>query len=71
MIFKINYQETKLRNPKREDTKALYLEAESEVEARKLVEQNTPFNIEFVQPIDGKHLEYEKNSTDFKLVEFN
>lgn len=71
MIFKINYQETKLRNPKREDTKALYLEAESEVEARKLVEQNTPFNIEFVQPIDGKHLEYEKNSADFKLVEFN
>ena len=71
MIFKINYQETKSRNPKREDTKALYLEAESEVAARELVEQNTPYNIEFVQQIDGKYLEYEKNSADFKLVEFS
>lgn len=71
MIFKINYQETKLRNPKREDTKALYLEAESEVAARELVEQNTPYNIEFVQPIDGEYLAYEKNSADFKLVEFS
>ena len=53
MIFKINYQETKLRNPKREDTQTLYLEAGSVVEARELVEQNTPYNIEFVQQIDG------------------
>ncbi|EDP68487.1 hypothetical protein CAT7_07788 [Carnobacterium sp. AT7] len=71
MIFKINYQETKLRNPKREDTQTLYLEAGSVVEARELVEQNTPYNIEFVQQIDGKYLEYEKTSPDFKLVEFN
>lgn len=71
MIFKVNYQETKLRNPKREDTKTLYLEAGSVVEARELVEQNTPYNIEFVQLIDGKHLEYEQNIPDFKLVEFN
>ena len=71
MIFKINYQETKLRNPKREDTQTLYLEAGSVVEARELVEQNTPYNIEFVQQIDGKYLEYEQNSPDFKLTEFN
>lgn len=71
MIFKINYQETKLRNPKREDTKTLYLEAASVVDARALVEQNTPYNIEFVQLIDGKYLEYEKNNADFKLTEFN
>ena len=71
MIFKVNYQETKLRNPKREDTQALYLEAGSAVEARELIEQNTPYNIELVQKIDGKYLEYEQNSPDFKLVEFN
>lgn len=71
MIFKVNYQETKLRNPKREDTKTLYLEAETVVAARAIVEQNTPYNIEFVQQIDGKYLEYEKTSPDFKLVEFN
>ncbi|MER2173938.1 MAG: DNA-directed RNA polymerase subunit epsilon [Carnobacterium sp.] len=71
MIFKVNYQETKLRNPKREDTQTLYLEAGSVVEARELVEQNTPYNIELVQLIDGKYLEYEQNSPDFKLAEFN
>ena len=71
MIFKVNYQETKLRNPKREDTQTLYLEAGSVVEARELVEQNTPYNIELVQQIDGKYLEYEQNSPDFKLTEFN
>lgn len=71
MIFKVNYQETKLRNPKREDTQTLYLEAGSVVEARELVEQNTPYNIELVQQIDEKYLEYEQNSPDFKLVEFN
>lgn len=71
MIFKITYQETKIRNPKREETKTLYLNAETEIEARHLVEQNTPFNIEFVQPVDGKHLAYEQKSPDFTLTEFN
>ena len=70
MIFKVNYQETKLRNPKREDTQALYLEAGSAVEARELVEQNTPYNIEFIQPLEGKHLEYEQQNPDFQVTEF-
>ena len=28
MIYKVYYQETKIRNPKREDTKSLYMEAD-------------------------------------------
>lgn len=70
MIYKIYYQETKDRNPKREQTHSLYIEADDAVIARRLVEQNTPYNIEFVQELDEKHLAYEKENADFKLVEF-
>ncbi|SFH60596.1 DNA-directed RNA polymerase subunit epsilon [Pisciglobus halotolerans] len=71
MIFKVTYQEDKISNPKREKTKALYIETESAVEARYLVEQNTPYNIEYVQLLDEKYLAYEQKSPDFKLTEFN
>jgi len=60
MIYKIYYQETKDRNPKREQTHSLYIEADDAVIARRLVEQNTPDNSEFVQELDEKHLAYEK-----------
>ena len=70
MIFKIYCQETKIRNPKREQTHSLYLEAADEVVARELVEKNTPYNIEYIQVLEGNHLEYEKENADFKLTEF-
>lgn len=70
MIFKITYQETKTEAPRRENTKALYVEALSKVAARKLVEENTAYNIEFVQELDERHLAYEQKSPDFKLTEF-
>ena len=70
MIYKIYYQETKDRNPKREQTHSLYIEADDAVIARRLVEQNTPYNIEFVQELDEKHLAYEKENAYFKLAEF-
>ena len=38
MIYKVYYQETKIRNPK-EDTKSLYMEADSDVIVRQLVEK--------------------------------
>ena len=57
MIYKIYYQETKDRNPKREQTHSLYIEADDAV-------------IEFVQELDEKHLAYEKENADFKLAEF-
>lgn len=70
MIFKVYYQETKIRNPKREDTHALYLEADDIVQARALLEAHTAYNIEFIQPLEGNHLEYEKTHADFTLTEF-
>ena len=42
MIYKVFYQESKEQNPKREQTKVLYIDAETEVLARQLVEDNTP-----------------------------
>jgi len=71
MIFKVTYQPAKFDAPTRENTEALYVEASDNVTARRLVEQNTPYNIEFIQPLEGKHLEYEQKSPDFKITEFN
>ncbi|CZQ95240.1 upf0356 transcriptional regulator sp0122 sh1862 bli01669/bl01628 mw0973 lmof2365 1049 bce33l3734 spym3 1619/sps0248 [Trichococcus palustris] len=71
MIFKVTYQPTKFEAPTRENTESLYLEAADKVEARRIVEQNTPYNIEFIQPMDGKHLEYEQSKDDFHITEFN
>lgn len=71
MLFKVTYQPNSFDVPTRETTLSLYMEAESEVEARKILENNTPYNIEFVQPIEGKHLEYEKNNSEFQITEFS
>ncbi|HIX02270.1 MAG TPA: DNA-dependent RNA polymerase auxiliary subunit epsilon family protein [Candidatus Ligilactobacillus excrementigallinarum] len=70
MIFKVYYQPTKRINPRRENTETLYLEAKSEVEARLLVEENTEYNVEFIEGLDEKTLDYEKQSENFKLTEF-
>ncbi|MEO2873203.1 DNA-dependent RNA polymerase subunit epsilon [Lacticaseibacillus paracasei] len=53
MIYKVLYQKDKIQNPRRETTQTLYLEAPSAVEARALVEKNTPYNIEFIQELSG------------------
>ena len=71
MIYKILYQEDKFQTPRREETHSIYVEADSSVEARELVEKNTEHNIEYVQELSDKHLEYEKeNNDDFKITEF-
>ncbi|MFD1671165.1 DNA-directed RNA polymerase subunit epsilon [Agrilactobacillus yilanensis] len=71
MIFKVLFQEDKHLSPKRETTNSIYLEASSIVEARALVEKNTDYNIEFIQELSGKFLEFEQNEPDFKLTEFS
>ena len=65
MIYKVFYQETKERNPRRENTHSLYLdidaknELEGRIKARKLVEEKTPYNVELITLLSDKHLEYE------------
>lgn len=70
MIYKVYYQETKTRNPKREDTKSIYVEAEDDVIVRQQVEENTPYNIEYIQALDENHLAYEQEHAEFSLTEF-
>lgn len=76
MIYKVFYQETKERNPRREQTKTLYVtidaanELEGRIAARKLVEENIAYNIEFIELLSDKHLEYEKETGVFELTEF-
>lgn len=71
MVFKVYYQPSIKVTPRRENTESLYLEADSEVEARKMVETMKDSNIEFIQPLDDKALSYEKQSPDFKITEFD
>ena len=70
MIYKVYYQESKERNPKREQTLSLYVEAENEEAVHNLMRDNTPYNVEYIQALDGNHLEYEKANAEFKLTEF-
>ena len=76
MIYKVFYQETKDRSPRRENTRSLYLEVEANnelegrIKARKLVEENTDYDIEFIELLSDKHLEYEKESGTFQVTEF-
>ena len=75
MIYKVFYQETKKRNPRREQTQALYIdieaknELEGRIKARELMEEKTPYNVEFIELLAGKHLGYEKETGVFELTE--
>ncbi|AEJ24516.1 DNA-dependent RNA polymerase auxiliary subunit epsilon family protein [Streptococcus equi subsp. zooepidemicus] len=76
MIYKVFYQETKERSPRRENTQALYLdidaasELEGRIKARKMVEEHTNYNVEFIELLSDKHLDYEKETGVFTLTEF-
>lgn len=71
MIYKVLYQKDQIVNPRRETTQTLYMEANNMVEARSLVEDNTPYNIELIQELTGNSLTYEKEHADFKLTTFD
>jgi DNA-dependent RNA polymerase auxiliary subunit epsilon len=64
MIFKVLYQERVAEVSVREKTKSLYVEANSEMEVRQKL-ASRPYNIEFVLPVEGAYLEYEKQSENY------
>ncbi|WAA13234.1 DNA-dependent RNA polymerase subunit epsilon [Fervidibacillus halotolerans] len=68
MIFKVFVQQSKDEIPLRERTKALFIEAESERDIRKKL-KNTPYLIEYIQPLTDAHLEYEKQDENFEIME--
>lgn len=66
MIYKIYYQENVLEVPVRENTQCMYIEADSEREVRELLKGRN-YNLEYIQLLEGKHLEYEQASPHFEL----
>ena len=68
MLFKVYYQENIKEMPVREKTRTLYVEAESERAVRKIL-ADRPYNIEYVQPVVGNYLEYEKSKEYFEVLE--
>jgi DNA-dependent RNA polymerase auxiliary subunit epsilon len=66
MIYKVYYQENMLQVPVRENTKSMYIEADSERSVREKL-KNRGFNIEFVQLLEGQHLEHEQAAPYFEL----
>jgi DNA-dependent RNA polymerase auxiliary subunit epsilon len=68
MIFKVYFQDKKTEVPVRERTNTLYIEATTEGEVRSKL-KDRPYNIEFVSPLDGAYLEYEKQSENYKVLE--
>ncbi|MCF3944737.1 DNA-dependent RNA polymerase subunit epsilon [Oceanobacillus alkalisoli] len=66
MIYKVLYQELADEAPVRERTQSLYIEAASVREVREKLDDRN-YNVEYIQELDEAHLEYEKQSDDFKV----
>ncbi|ENH97213.1 hypothetical protein J416_07227 [Gracilibacillus halophilus YIM-C55.5] len=66
MIYKVLYQDRPDEIPVRENTKALYVEADAEREVRHYLKDHQ-INIEFIQALNEDHLAYEQQSEDFKV----
>ncbi|GEN83975.1 UPF0356 protein [Sporosarcina luteola] len=66
MIYKVYYQENATQVPIRENTKQIYIEADSEKSVREKLKERK-YNIELIQLLEGQHLEYEKASSHFEL----
>lgn len=66
MVFKVFYQDSQQEAPVRERTRSLYVEAPTERDVRlKLADRN--LNIEYVEPVSDKFLEYEQKSDQFEV----
>lgn len=65
-IFKVFFQENKAEVIIRENTQVKYFEAVSEEQVRRYL-LDRPYNIEFVQKLEGAHLEYEQKSPTYNV----
>lgn len=66
MIYKVYFQESITQVPIRENTKHVYVEADSEKSVREKLKSRN-YNIELIQLLEGPHLEYEQASSHFEL----
>ena len=71
MIYKVFYQETKERNPRREQTKSLYLDIDAETElegriqARQIIEKTLPITSNSSSSFQKKPLNTKKKQAIF------
>ncbi|KAA1042659.1 DNA-dependent RNA polymerase subunit epsilon [Macrococcus equipercicus] len=65
-IFKVFYQEDRSEVIIRENTHVKYFEAETEEQVRKHL-SDRPYNIEFVQKLEGAHLAYEEKAPSYNV----
>ena len=76
MLFKVFYQETKKRSPKRETTHSLYLELDTTdvrqgvIQAREIKRDNTDYHVEFIDAISDEQAAYERESEGFNITTF-
>ena len=68
MIYKVYYQTNVLEVPVRENTKSMFVQADSERAVRNLL-QDRRYNIEYIQLLDEEHLSYEQASPHFEVVQ--
>ncbi|WP_088005828.1 DNA-dependent RNA polymerase subunit epsilon [Indiicoccus explosivorum] len=66
MIFKVYYQPNRSEVPVRENTRSLYVEASNEREVRHHL-KGRDMNIEYVQLLEGNHLEYEQANANYEV----
>ncbi|MCM3732336.1 DNA-directed RNA polymerase subunit epsilon [Fictibacillus nanhaiensis] len=66
MIFKVYFQTSLTEVPIRENTQTVYVEAETINDVRKKL-ADRKYNIEYIQEINGKFLEYEKDTNSLEL----
>lgn len=69
-VFKVFYQENSKEIPVRENTQALYVEADGVPAVRKYLDDRN-YNVELVQELSEAYLEFEKQSEDFKVEKVN
>ncbi|MDF7626426.1 DNA-directed RNA polymerase subunit epsilon [Leuconostocaceae bacterium ESL0723] len=70
MVFKVYFQEDPDRNPKREETHSMYIEATDLPDAMAKVQANTNYNVEHIEELSDKSLTYEQASPDFEITKF-
>ncbi|MFS0782467.1 DNA-dependent RNA polymerase subunit epsilon [Bacillus sp. 1P06AnD] len=68
MIYKVYYQDTMLEIPVREKTKTMFVQSESVLKVRRSLKDKN-LNIEYIGPVEGAYLEYEKQNEDYKVLE--
>jgi DNA-dependent RNA polymerase auxiliary subunit epsilon len=68
MIFKVYFQESIKQVAVRENTKTIYVEADSERDVRTKIADRL-YNVEYIEAVQGNYAEYEKQHEDFEVLE--